>query len=415
MDKSEVEFLGLRRNALVFTITSFFLGIGTRISSGTFLSQYARYLGAPILILGLFGTIQGLIRVILVAPLGYLSDRIGYRRKWIVVAGDVLCVLAYFIYASASSWIWLILGLIFESGIQVVNPVGNAMVADSINPEKRGMAIAARNLTIMLPSTFAPVLGGIFLDSIGMEKGMPLLFIIGGLFRLSGTLVRAVFLKEEKGQLRRLEEIPSGTMKARIRRGVSDMFNPLLSMKTLRTMAIVSLIGAAGLSVVRRFQAVYVTEVLGLTNAEWGFVTGTAQAVGAILRIPIGKLTDILGRRKCILIDYIFRPIYFVGLANATNFSHILFLNTLYDLSGEAGSPAWQALMMDLTPRGSRGRTEGSFAMVTGLTDMFFPTVGAFLWEAYGPEWSFYLCGVAESIAVLTIFLFLKEPKHREI
>ena len=414
MSRPQIELFGLRRNALVMTATSFILGIG-RVLGFTFLSLYALHLGAPIHVLGLFSTIQGLISIFLVAPIGYLSDVIGHRRKWIIVAGDALSALAYFIYASARSWVWLIPGIMFETSFQLIGPVGTAIVSDNINPDKRGIAIATRSLTIMLPNTFMPVLGGILLDSIGMEQGMPFLFTIAGLARITGTLGRAIFLKEAKSQVpMRSKEtyLKAGT--ARIKGTVSDMFRPLLSTKSLQTMAIISCLGAIGMTVLNRYKAPYVTGVIGLTNAEWGLVVGLATFFGSVFRIPLGKLADIFGRRKLILLDYSFRPIYFIALINAKDFTQILLLNTLYDLSGEAGTPAWQALIMDVTPRGMRGRVQGSFSMVRSATMSIFPTVAGFLWVTYGPTWSFYMCALAEALAVLAIYLFLKEPKQRE-
>lgn len=180
MEKSKFEFFGLRRNALVITITSLFLSIGRTLVQ-TFIYSYAMHLGAPIIVLGLYGTIQGLSRIFLVAPLGYLGDRVGHHRKWIVATCDALSALAYFTYAAANSWIWLIPGIILETGIPLANPALSAILADSINPEKRGVAYATRTLTIMIGRAFAPFLGGLLLDSMGMEHGMYVLFIIGGL------------------------------------------------------------------------------------------------------------------------------------------------------------------------------------------------------------------------------------------
>ncbi|MFH0748749.1 MAG: MFS transporter [Candidatus Bathyarchaeota archaeon] len=416
MKKPDFEFLGLRRNALVFMTTSLFLGMGNQISRA-FLDLYAReYLGAPILVLGLFGTIQGLLRLILVVPIGYWSDIIGHHRKWLMVAGDAISTVAFFIYAIAGNWVWLIPGIFLETGYNITIPVGNAIIFDSINPEKRGLAMATRSLTTMLPSTFVPILAGLYLDSVGMAAGMPLLFIIGGLFRVVGTLGRALFIKEQKMDFnaKALTSSDTRVTGGKITKMVSEMLGPVISTKMLQIMVVISAIGAIGISVTSRLQAIYATEVIGLNTAEWGLVVGMAQTVGAILRIPLGKLADIFGRRKCILIDYIVRPVYFLGFAYSQSFWQVFLVNTLHDLSGEAGAPAWQAMIIDITPRGSRGRVNGVFSMVSALTATIFPSLGAFLWVTYGPIWAYVMCSAGEALGVLLIYFFLKEPEHRE-
>ncbi|MFH0749173.1 MAG: MFS transporter [Candidatus Bathyarchaeota archaeon] len=412
--KSQIELFGLRKNALVITTTSFILGIG-RLMVSTFFNQYALYLGAPVLVLGLFSTIQGLVRVLLAAPLGYLGDRIGKHRRWIMIAGDAFSALAYFLYILANNWVLLIPGLICESAWPVTAPVKSAIVSDSINPEKRGMALATRALTIGLPGTFAPFFGGVLLDSLGLAQGMPVLLIIAGLFRVGGTVCEILFVKEDKEQFRKTiqtsQEVGSG---GRIKEAVSDMFGPFIANRTLQTMAIISFAGYIGVSVVNRLQSVYVTNIIGLTMTEWGLVIGVGTTVGALIRIPLGKLTDIIGRKKCILIDYSVRPIYFLGFTLATGFTPVLLLNVLNNFSGETGSPAWQALLIDSTPRGTRGRVHGVFTMVSAVSESIFPSLTVFLWATYGPNWAFYLPGLIDTLLLVTIYLFLKEPKQRE-
>lgn len=192
------------------------------------------------------------------------------------------------------------------------------------------------------------------------------------------------------------------------------MFEPLISTKTLQVMAIVAFASAIGMGVLTRFQTVYAENVIGLSHAEWGLVVGISIAIGTLIRIPLGKLTDIVGRRKCILIDYSVRPIYFVAFANAKNFTQVLLLNSLNNLTEEAGMPAWEALMIDVTPRGKRARVSGAFGMIQGICDAIFPSVAALLWASFGPTWAFYFPAFVEALAFLVIYFFLAEPKRRE-
>jgi len=52
-----------------------------------------------------------------------------------MVAGDGVSTLAFFIFAVAGNWVWLLLGIFLEAGYSVTIPVGNAIITDSINPD----------------------------------------------------------------------------------------------------------------------------------------------------------------------------------------------------------------------------------------------------------------------------------------
>jgi hypothetical protein len=41
------------------------------------------------------------------------------------------------------------------------------------------------------------------------------------------------------------------------------------------------------------------------------------------------------------------------------------------------------------------------------------PTIGGAAWDAFSPEWIFYLAALGRALSAGWLFKFLKEPKHR--
>jgi hypothetical protein len=41
------------------------------------------------------------------------------------------------------------------------------------------------------------------------------------------------------------------------------------------------------------------------------------------------------------------------------------------------------------------------------------PTIGGAAWNAFSPEWIFYLAALGRALSAGWLFKFLKEPKHR--
>jgi MFS family permease len=63
-----------------------------------------------------------------------------------------------------------------------------------------------------------------------------------------------------------------------------------------------------------------------------------------------------------------------------------------------------EALLVDIMPKDERGMLLGSFAAISsqgGLSGSLSPTLGAFLWDSYGPIYNFYLASFLGGFSIL--------------
>ena len=74
-----VDFLGLRRNVVVLSLAIFCVGLGEELWA-RFLPKYLEALGASVLAIGAFGTLQDLLEGLYPYPGGVLADRWGRKR-----------------------------------------------------------------------------------------------------------------------------------------------------------------------------------------------------------------------------------------------------------------------------------------------------------------------------------------------
>lgn len=182
----------------------------------------------------------------------------------------------------------------------------------------------------------------------------------------------------------------------------------------LRVMVVGFSISTFGASILGRFMSVYAVNFIGISNTEWGLVQSTSGVINVIARVPFGRLTDLYGRRKPIIISYLVRPLFLLLFVHSRNLPHVLVTQSLSTLARDMESPAWQALVADVTPRKKRGRAYVSFRMISSAFSIVAPTIGAFLWKTYGPVWAFYVTILVEIPAVVFFYLFLKDPTSRE-
>ena len=78
-----VDYLGLERNVAVASAAVFLLGLGEELWK-KFLPKYLESLGASTLIIGLFGTAKDFFDAIYQYPGGWLADRVGRRRAFLI-------------------------------------------------------------------------------------------------------------------------------------------------------------------------------------------------------------------------------------------------------------------------------------------------------------------------------------------
>src|SRR5262245_60073179 len=77
-------YLGLERNIIVSSLAVFLLGMGEELWK-KFLPKYLEALGASAFGVGLFGTVRDFFDAVYQYPGGWLADRLGRRRAFLII------------------------------------------------------------------------------------------------------------------------------------------------------------------------------------------------------------------------------------------------------------------------------------------------------------------------------------------
>jgi MFS family permease len=103
-----VDVLGLRRNVVVLSLAIFGVGLGEELWA-RFLPTYLEALGASVLAIGAFGTLQDLLEGLYPYPGGVLADRWGRKRA--LVTFNALALVGYGLYLVSPHWLFVFAGL----------------------------------------------------------------------------------------------------------------------------------------------------------------------------------------------------------------------------------------------------------------------------------------------------------------
>lgn len=376
----------------------------------SFESPFFRELGAPPFVIGLMGSVGaatlGLVRI----PGAYITDK--YGRKQIIVTMTFLIAFSFVFYVFAPDWRFVLIGMVISNLSLIYQPALDAILADSIPPEKRGMGYAATNVIPNIPTVFAPALAGYLVEIYGIVPGMRIVYTIVFFCMLAAAIIRLLFLKEtlENPQKIRLAEV-----KAAFRNSLQAILEAWRNMsRSLKFLTLAFLVSAFEEPMFRMFTSLYVFDVIGLGKLEWGLANTASVAATLAFGFPMGKLVDKIGRKKSIVFANLIFISATVAFLMAGNLNHLIVVFLMFAIGGSLLGPAYSALLADMIPRERRGRIMGTIVTLNILATVPASALAGFLYGVQ-PSHPFTLVVLLAIAVTLIIFLAVREPKTREV
>lgn len=402
------EFSFMRGNLLVLIISWLFMYFTFALVS-PFESPFIKELGAPPVVIGLMGSIGAAMLSLVRIPGAYIADK--YGRKQIIVTMTFSISLSYLLYIFAPDWRFVLVGMIISNLSLIYQPALQAIHADSIPPERRGMGFAASNVVPNIPTIFAPMVAGWLVEMQGLVPGMRIVYAIVFSCFMAAALVRLFFLKET---IHEPKKIKLGELKGTFKESLGTVVEACRSMSTsLKFLTVAFLVSAFEEPMFRWFTALYVTDVIRISNFDWGLVNTVSTAVTIVLGFPLGKLVDKISRKKAVILSYaIFMPFTFLFIVSRS-FAQLLFVFSMFAVGGCLIMPAYQALQADMIPREKRGRIMGTIGTLNVMTTIPASALAGFLYSL-NPAHPFAFTIVMGVVVSLIMFLAVEEPKIRE-
>lgn len=170
------------------------------------------------------------------------------------------------------------------------------------------------------------------------------------------------------------------------------------------------LLGALDQTVVATAGPTIISDLGGLSVYVWVF---SAYILTQTVSMPIfAKLSDLYGRRRFLILG----TLIFMGgsaLSGASqNINELIVFRAIQGIGSGAFFPIAVAVAGVVFPPAQRGRIQGVFASVFGISAVLGPSAGSYLVQALNWRWVFYVnlpLGVA---SVLLIALALKESRN---
>jgi UMF1 family MFS transporter len=361
------------------------------------------------------------VLVALLAPVfGQRSDRSGRRKLWLGVNTGLVVIAqaAMFFVEAAPAFFWLGVTLVAVGNVfaDIANVNYNAMLIQVAKPSTVGRVSGLGwgfgylgGIVALLVSYFGFIEGDVF--GLGSENGIDIRSI--AVFCAAWTLIFSLPILFFVPEVPRNEEAVKVSFFASygvLARDIVDLFR---TSRTTFWFLLASAIFRDGLAGVFTFGGVLAAITYGFSAAEV-LIFGIAANLGAGLStILAGRLDDIAGPRRVILVSLVGLlaagfSLFFLRDAGATAFWAGGMVLSLFVGPAQAAS---RSFLARITPAGQEGQIFGLYATTGRAVSFLTPTLWAVFISIGGAQY-WGILGIMTVLAVgLVLMIFVKMPR----
>ncbi|MFH1866111.1 MAG: MFS transporter [Candidatus Eisenbacteria bacterium] len=363
----------LPRNVWVVTATSFLMDISSEMLLNLLPLFLFNVLGVRTAAIGAIEGVAESTASLLKMFSGWLSDRLGTRKRLAVLGYAVSTVVKPFLYL-ATTW-GAVLAVRFGDrvGKGIRTAPRDALVADSVDECQRGIAFglhragdtagAVVGIGIALLILLATQRGAVELS----RSSFQLIVLASMVPAALAVLVLALGARETKVEGPRTRP-PKLTLA-----GFDRRFRFFLVVIVLFTLGNSS---DAFLILRAQHAGLTVPGVLGMML--------TFNLVYAVVSSPAGALSDRFGRRRFLVGGWLLYAVVYLGFARASAGWHTWALMAVYGVYYGMTHGVAKAYVADLVPAERRGTAYGVYSAAVGVTALPASVIAGVLWQGVG-------------------------------
>ena len=376
-------------NVIILGIVSFLTDISTEMVYPLVPLYLVTKLGVSPALVGIIEGVAESTASLLRVFSGYISDLTGRRKPLAILGYGSSTIGKIFLYLSHSSW-----GMVFAGrwidrfGKGIRTAPRDALIADSTESTKRGRAFGLHRTMDTLGAAVGVILAYYFFTRFSGDYSRVFLYSLIPAFFGVGVLF---FAKESK--------------KAKISNSSKPVLKWSLLDRRLKGFLIVILIFTLGNSS-NQFLLLRAKN-LGFNDATVLLLYLAYNLVYMVFAYPAGRLSDRIGRKRLIVIGYIFYGLVYLGFAIVSKSSYLWLLFGLYGIYIGLTEGIQKALISDIAPVETRATLIGLHATLEGIGLLPASSIAGLLWNTMGASAPFYFGGFMGIIAALGMMIVL--------
>lgn len=388
----------LPRNVLAISLVSLLNDASSEIIYPLLPIFLSSSLGASARAIGVIEGAAESISSLLKLFAGYLSDRLG-RRKMLVVSGYSLAALARPLLAFAASWQHVLaIRLTDRVGKGIRSAPRDAMIADAVLPEQRGIAFGFHRAMDHGGAVIGPLIGYVLVFFLISNLQAPTqnefrwIFLIAAIPALASVVVAILFIREPHLRRTKQAEVPKLSL-----RGFDSNFKRFLVILGLFTLSN----STDGFLILR-------ARDIGVSIEGSLLLWAAHHAIKVLSSLWAGDLSDRLGRKRLIVSGWILYAAVYAGFAFVSNTASIWVLFLIYGIYFGMAEGAEKALVADLVQPHQRGTAYGLYNLAFGITVFPASLLMGIIWDWKGATTAFLFSASLGATAALLLLLLVK-------
>jgi len=297
--------------------------------------------GASKVELGIIMAVPSLVAIASRIPLSTLMDRFG---KWVVVIlSSIVSIMAIAAYAFTYQVLWLyVIGVFNALSWVLYQPASMALALDLSPPNQRAESMGRYFMVIAATFLIGPLLAS-FLTLYLDFRSVFLLSVIPSVVGLLAVIL-----------LGRIRLVRSEGTVSRYHISLKDL-RELFRIRQYWAVSIASATFWMATSVFGTLFSVYCEERLLLTASAISLLFAVRGLSNTLVRIPAGRISDRIGRRRPVLAAYVMGSVVFWGLSEFSTVPLFMLVMFAYGLSWGMKVVSETALLGDIVPSERRG------------------------------------------------------------
>lgn len=375
-------------NVIILGIVSFLTDISTEMVYPLIPLYLVSKLGASPAIVGIIEGIAESTASLLRVFSGYISDLVGRRKPLAILGYGSSTVGKIFLYISNSWGLVLVGRWIDRFGKGIRTAPRDALIADSTDPTKRGSAFGLHRAMDTLGAVLGIILAYYFFTRFSGDYSRVFLYSLIPAFL---GVIALFFVRETK--------------KIKDSRASKPVLKWSILDKRLKGFLIVTLIFTLGNSS-NQFLLLRAKN-LGFNDATVLLLYLVYNLVYMVFAYPAGRLSDRIGRKRIIVIGYLFYGLVYLGFALVGKADYLWLLFGLYGIYIGLTEGVQKALISDIAPVETRATLIGLHATLEGIGLLPASFIAGLLWNTISASAPFYFGGLMGIIAALGMLLVL--------
>jgi MFS family permease len=383
--KTKNRLFGVEKNAFFIGLTSFFTDTSTKMVYSV-MPLFLLSIGASKTTISLIEGIAESTASLLKAFSGYWSDKIGKKKPFMMIGYGITAIITP-LYAIARFPIQILFFRFFERiGKGIRTAPRDSLISGSIKKEEAGKTFGFQKAMDNSGAIVGPLLAFVLLSIFPLNYSY--IFLLATIPALLGVITIVFFIKEAKTEKR------GSTNKLSIRQ-LPKKFYLFLVVVFVFTLGN----SADALLLVK-------TSETGIDKAYIPFVYMIFNTVSVLLAIPIGKLSDKIGREKLIILGFLVYAITYYLFGRFNSLSVYIFLFMLYGLYSALTDGSQKAMISDIVTKELKGTGFGLYHAVLGITLLPASLIAGILYDKVNSNAPFYFGAVMALLATILMIVY---------